>query len=188
MNGMGNSKSMILKLCLLGDGGVGKSTLAERLASGIFNSETKITIGVDFQLIPIHLNLKDNDENQMRVDVAIWDLGGESQFREILPAYINGADGGLLLYDTTRYKTVNDLIDWVKIWRENTHEGIPLYLVGSKIDNVSEINTPMLIMNRDDLRKDLNIDHHFFISSKTGHMVHEVINLIVKEMVEQKLC
>jgi len=188
MNGMGNSKSMILKLCLLGDGGVGKSTFADRLASGKFNNDTKITVGVDFQLIPIHLNLKDDYENQMRVDVAIWDLGGESRFREILPAYINGADGGLLLYDTTRYKTVNDLVDWVKIWRENTREGIPVYLVGSKIDMVSESNAPMLNMNRDDLRKDLNIDPHFFISSKTGQMVHEVINLIVKDMVEMKLC
>ncbi len=179
---------MILKLCLLGDGGVGKSTLAQRLASGIFNSETTITVGVDFQLIPIQLNIDDDDEAQRRVDVAVWDLGGENRFRVILPAYITGADGGLLLYDTTRYRTVNDLMDWVTIWRENTPEGIPLYLIGSKIDMVSDSNLPMLDMNRDDLRNYLNIDPHFYISSKTGYRVNEVIHKIVKEMVEQKRC
>jgi small GTP-binding protein len=178
-------KSMILKLCLLGEGGVGKTTFAERVAFGEFKSETQITVGVDFQLIPICVKL-DDKETQQKVNVAVWDLGGENRFRVILPAYIKGADGGLLLYDVTRYKTAIQLKDWVKIWRENTAEGVPLYLIGSKIDQISDINLNMLDLNRNDLRKELNIDPHFYVSSKTGQMVNKVINLIVKDMVEKK--
>jgi small GTP-binding protein len=178
---------MILKLCLLGDGGVGKTTFAERAVSGEFKSETEITIGVDFQLIPIKVNLGNDGESEIRVDVAIWDLGGESRFRIILPSYINGADGALLLYDVNRYKTAMNLPDWVKIWRENTPEGIPLYLIGSKVDQISDSNLDMLDMNRDELKEELGIDTHYYVSSKTGQMVNQVIRKIVDDMLDSSI-
>lgn len=169
---------------MLGDGGVGKSTFVERLATGRFNNATKMTIGIDFQLI--HLVLDDDKEEPIKVDVAVWDLGGESQFRFILPHYITGADGALLLFDLSRIRTIDNLSEWVSIWKQNTHKNTPLYLIGAKHDTLNEHFKPILDSNIQDLKTKLEISKHYLTSSKTGTMVNEVITSMAKDMLEFK--
>lgn len=177
------SRAYVLKLCMLGDGGVGKSTLVERLATGIFNNHTKMTIGIDFQLINMVLN---SENEKVLVDIAVWDLGGEDQFRFILPRYITGADGALLLFDASRIRTMDDLPDWVELWRKHTHPDTPLYLIGSKLDTVQENFMPVLESSIYSLKENLYIDTHYLTSSKTGANIHDVITAIAKDMVEFK--
>ena len=177
------SSGYVLKLCMLGDGGVGKSTLVERLATGKFNNRTKMTIGIDFQLINLVL---EGEEGKILADVAVWDLGGEDQFRFILPNYISGADGGLLVFDASRIRTMDNLLDWTELWRKYTLPGTPLYLIAAKIDTLQSNFKPVLESSIHHIKEILSIDTHYLTSSKNGTMINEVMGNMAKDMVEFK--
>ena len=172
-------------MCMLGDGGVGKTTFVERVVSGKFNSTTKMTIGVDFQVI--HREIRYEDKEPVNLTMSVWDLGGESQFRFILPSYITGASGALLLFDASRISTTNNLPEWVELWRKHTQKGIPLYLLAAKMDMVDPMMRVPLENEIIRLKETLQIDTHFLVSSKTGENIHEIIDKIARDMIDTPL-
>ncbi|MHA1112370.1 MAG: Rab family GTPase [Promethearchaeota archaeon] len=177
--------SWALKFCVLGDGGVGKTTLVERLATGNFNPITKMTIGIDFSLI--HMNVMLDGANESTpVDVTVWDLGGEDRFRFMLPSYIQGADGGIILYDVNRFTSAMSLPTWMKIWRENVAQDTPIYLVGSKFDLVKPSMYNMIENNIQTLKQELGLKVHFLISTKNGIMIDDLMYTVIKEMITFK--
>ena len=178
------TNTKILKMCMLGDGGVGKTTFIERIVSGKFNSNTKMTIGVDFQVI--HKKIIRENMDPVNLTISVWDLGGEHQFRIILPSYITGANGGLLLFDAARYATTKDLHEWVELWRNHTKKGTPLYLIASKMDKLEPHRKYPLEREIELLKKRLQIETHFCISSKTGENIEEVIDKIARDMVKHQ--
>jgi Ras-related protein Rab-11B len=120
----------IFKVCILGDGGVGKTTLVNRYMTGIFNEKLKITIGVNFYVKKFELN-------DRLITLQIWDFAGEDRFRFILPSYLLGACGAIFMYDITRYSSFRNFNVWMEVFKEgslrNDYE-IPLIMVGSKLD------------------------------------------------------
>ena len=78
------------KLCIFGDGGVGKTTLVQRYLTKIFNEDLKMTIGADFSIKTFEIEGK-------KVVVRIWDFAGEERFKVLLPSFAKGADGGIFM-------------------------------------------------------------------------------------------
>jgi len=101
---------VMFKLCIFGDGGVGKTTLLGRYLTGIFKANQSITIGVDFHVKKLEVNGK-------KVLLQIWDFAGEKRFRFLLPSYVLGASGGIFMYDITRYSSLKNFPEWVKIFK-----------------------------------------------------------------------
>ena len=99
------------KVCIFGDGGVGKTTLIGRYMTGVFKSNTEITIGVDF-------HIKKLDIQDKRVSLQIWDFAGEGRFRALLPSYVLGASGGIFMYDITRYSSLRNFQEWLTIFKK----------------------------------------------------------------------
>jgi small GTP-binding protein len=180
-----NSGYYAVKLCIMGDGGVGKTTLIERLSTGRFNATTKMTIGVDFSLI--HHTVITESNEQIPIDITCWDLGGQDRFRFMLSSYMGGADGGLVLYDINRFESSMSLPSWVKMFRENAKPEAPLYLIGSKSDLANEKMLPMIENNVRLLKQDLGIDVHFLLSSKNDQSVRHVLNEIGLYMLNFKI-
>ncbi len=173
----------MLKVCVMGEGGVGKTTLANRIITGVFNPATKMTIGIDFHLFQMEiLDPRKYDESLLPISLAIWDFGGEDRFRFMLPRFVKGANGGLLLYDLTRYSTTKYLKEWLGIWSENAEPNTPLFLVGTKYDKINPAAQEMIDAQISELKKSLNIKKHYFISSKSGHMIDSLIQDIAIEM------
>lgn len=85
-----------------------------------------MTIGVDFHVKTIDLHGK-------KIKLQIWDVGGEERFRFLLPTYCLGANAAFLLYDVTRYPTLDNIGEWTNIVNQKSGD-IPIMLVGSKID------------------------------------------------------
>ncbi len=173
-----------VKLCILGDGGVGKTTLIDRLATGRFNPTTKMTIGIDFSLIH-HMVLTETNE-QIPLDITCCDLGGQDRFRFMLASYMGGADGALVLYDVNRFESSMSLPSWVKMFRESAKPDAPLYLIGSKSDLMDERMRPMIENNLRILKQDLGIDTHFLISSRNDQSIKYVLNAIALDMLNFK--
>jgi len=152
-----------LKIVVVGNGGVGKSTMIQRLITGKFIGQ-KITIGTD--LASYRLDIEDEDGNTYKVTLQLWDFAGEKRFRFFLPRYARGAQGCVLAYDITRYTSFEELTEWYKIVNDNASD--PIYcLCGCKVDLASEKRT-VQHSEGERFQKEYNIKNFYETSSKSG--------------------
>ncbi|KAH8045530.1 GTPase [Aureococcus anophagefferens] len=108
--------SRAIKLLMIGDSAVGKTSLLLRYANDTFSSTFITTIGIDFKIKTINLDGK-------RVKLQIWDTAGQEQFRTITRSYFRGAQGIVLVYDITDRGTLNSVRSWMA--QINEHAGRP---------------------------------------------------------------
>ncbi|XP_053121141.1 sperm axonemal maintenance protein CFAP97D1 isoform X2 [Hemicordylus capensis] len=116
-----------LKLLLVGDSAVGKSSLLLRFTDDQFEPYRSPTIGVDFKV-------KKTVVGDLPVQLAIWDTAGQERFRTLTPSYYRGAQGVILVYDVTRRETFLGLENWLRELEMYTREKVVKILVGNKID------------------------------------------------------
>ena len=158
----------MFKVCLFGDGGVGKTTLIARYLTGVFQGGSEITIGVDFHIKKIEIQGK-------RVSLQIWDFAGEERFRFLLPSYVLGASGGIFMFDITRYSSLRNFQDWLEIVKQGYKgplDEIPIIMVGSKLD--LEYKRAVSRTEALELAKRNNLSGYIECSSKDGQNVDEV--------------
>lgn len=126
-----SSKSTFLKVVLLGDGGVGKSSLMNRFVSGKFDSQSFHTIGVEF------LN-KDVTVEGQSYTLQIWDTAGQERFKSLRTPFYRGSDLCLLVYAVDDIKSFKNLAMWRKefLYYADVREkdNFPFILLGNKID------------------------------------------------------
>ncbi|XP_042065939.1 ras-related protein RABC1 [Salvia splendens] len=122
----------LFKLLMIGDSGVGKSSLLLSFTSDAFE-ELSPTIGVDFKVKHVTLGGK-------KLKLAIWDTAGQERFRTLTSSYYRGAQGIIMVYDVTRRDTFTNLSDiWAKeIDLYSTNQDCIKMLVGNKVDKESE--------------------------------------------------
>ena len=118
---------IVLKLVLIGDTGVGKSNLLSRYTKGEFNGESKTTIGVDFATRILNIDKK-------RLKAQIWDTAGQERYRAMTNAYYRGAAGALIVFDISNLHSFNSTERWLQEIREHGNPGVPIVLVGNKLD------------------------------------------------------
>lgn len=171
-------QKVAFKLCIFGDGGVGKTTLIRRFAKGVFEENILMTIGADF-------SVKNVDLGGRTVTLRIWDFAGEDRFRVLLPAFAKGADGGIFMYDTTRYSSLGQIKDWLSIFEyfgsENKSK-IPIIMVGGKID--LEDKRSISPEEALELSNTYELKGNYECSSKTGDNVEQIFEFIAKRMIE----
>ncbi|MFX0058747.1 MAG: GTP-binding protein [Candidatus Hodarchaeota archaeon] len=164
------------KIVVVGDGGVGKSTMIQRLITGQF-IPMKITIGTD--LATYRLNVDGTD-----VRLQIWDFAGEKRFRYFLPNYSRGAQGCLLCFDVTRYSSFQNLPEWYNVVK--TCASNPIFvLVGGKVD-LAEMKRVVKTEEAQTFQKEFNIEHFFETSSKTGVNNNNIFETISREILRKK--
>jgi len=118
----------LYKIVLIGDSGVGKTNLLERLAHDRFKTGTKSTIGVEFDTKCFTVDGK-------KIKAQIWDTAGQERYQAITSAYYRGAVGAIVVYDITREATLENAVTrWVKQLKENAEKTIVIGLVGNKTD------------------------------------------------------
>ncbi len=168
------------KICIFGDGGVGKTTLVTQYLTGVFNVASEMTIGVEFRLKKLEIEGK-------KVSLQIWDLAGEKQFRFILPSYIDGSSGGIFMYDITRYVSFDHFNYWLEIFNEglkSEKEKVPLMIVGGKLDleNIRAVSKNAGL----ELAEKNNRFRFFECSGKTGENVEQIFIELTREMMKMK--
>ena len=93
-----HSDAFFFKTCVCGDGGVGKTALVRRYLTGEFDESTQMTIGVEFYLKQVMIN-------GITVNLQVWDLAGEEQFRALAPSNLKGASDDSRRTDTVSSST-----------------------------------------------------------------------------------
>ncbi|KAJ7371852.1 Ras- protein Rab-9B [Desmophyllum pertusum] len=126
-----SNKSTFLKVVLLGDGGVGKSSLMNRFVSGKFDSQSFHTIGVEF------LNKDVNVEGQSYT-LQIWDTAGQERFKSLRTPFYRGSDLCLLVFAVDDVQSFKNLAMWRKefLYYADVREkdNFPFILLGNKVD------------------------------------------------------
>ncbi len=120
---------MTFKVALLGDGGVGKTSLRRRYLGESFPTNYMITIGADFSATEMTIDGK-------AFKFQIWDLAGQKHFSIIRPMYLKGAVGALVVFDASRRETAENIFQWVEdLWKYDDFSAkVPIVLVCNKID------------------------------------------------------
>ena len=106
---MQDFKQRQFKVVLLGDGTVGKTSIAMRFSRDEFTQSYKQTIGVDFFIK--HLVVSEH----IHIAMQIWDIGGQSISSKMIHSYVLGTDAILLCYDITNYESFVNLEDWYQV-------------------------------------------------------------------------
>ena len=117
----------LFKLLLIGDSGVGKSSLLLRFADDSYSESYISTIGVDFKIRTVQLDGK-------TVKLQIWDTAGQERFRTITSSYYRGAHGIIVVYDLTDMESYENVKNWLKEIDRYANEGVQKLIVGNKLD------------------------------------------------------
>lgn len=168
-------KNRRLKLLLLGEVGVGKTSLARRLVFNTFDSSYKATIGVDIFDYTLRADLTGL---AVDIDLLIWDIDGEytqDVFRHI---YSEGASAALIVSDVSRPLTQKAAVDlWTGFDRE--FPGRPSAIAMNKVD---------LIASPEDVLAPASIGVDFvWTSAKTGYLVADAFAKIAQECIARGL-
>lgn len=124
--------TLFLKIILIGETGVGKTSLRRSYLGVGFESEHLTTIGADFASLVKKVN-------DIKITFQIWDLAGQDFFQAVRKVYYKGSLGALLIFDVTDLATLKALDNWVDELEESSGRGIvPFFILGNKIDLVSE--------------------------------------------------
>lgn len=171
---------IMFKICLFGDGGVGKTTLVTRYLMGVFKGNQDITIGVDFHLKKLEIADK-------KIALQIWDFAGEDRFRFLLPSYVVGASGGIFMYDITRYSSLKNFPEWIEIFKKGfigtIEDQLPVIMVGGKLDLAYKrtVSSEEAFA----LAKEHNLYGYVECSSKDGNNIEDIFYEIAKLMMHK---
>ncbi|XP_026749469.1 ras-related protein Rab-18A [Galleria mellonella] len=117
-----------LKILVIGESGVGKSSIILAFTTGDYNPSFPATIGVDYKC-------KVMEVNGVKVKLGIWDTAGQERYRTLTSSFYRDAHGAILVYDTSEPKTLAKLKEWVEeLQVYSTKKNIVCLVVGNKID------------------------------------------------------
>uniref|UniRef100_A0A7S2V146 Uncharacterized protein n=1 Tax=Fibrocapsa japonica TaxID=94617 RepID=A0A7S2V146_9STRA len=132
---MAHRKKVLQKVIILGDSGVGKTSLMNQYVNKRFSTQYKATIGADFLTKEVTIDDK-------LVTLQIWDTAGQERFQSLGVAFYRGADACILVYDITNPKSFDNLDSWREEFlvqaAPNDPESFPFVVVGNKVDKENE--------------------------------------------------
>ena len=120
----------LFKVILIGHNDSGKISSLERFGNSWFESNTKLTLGISFEVKEIRI------EN-VNIKLQIWDLATKERWKTLASFYCRGALGAILIFDVSNSESLYQLVKWVQIIKANT-KNIPIILMG----NIDETNNP----------------------------------------------
>ncbi|ESO09965.1 hypothetical protein HELRODRAFT_156372 [Helobdella robusta] len=158
-----------LKILIIGESGVGKSSFLMRFAENKFHPDQSATIGIDFKIKCIRVEGE-------KIKLSIWDTAGQERFRTLTPSFYRNGQGCILVYDVTKYTTFAKLDEWLnELDSHSTKKDIVKLLVGNKIDK-----EPREVTEEDGLRF---ASKHNMMFTEASAKTMEGVQLAFEELV-----
>ncbi|TNV75848.1 hypothetical protein FGO68_gene6676 [Halteria grandinella] len=167
------------KVVLLGDSGVGKSSIAQRYCKNIFSDSHDVTIGGAYLQQTVTLS------DGTQVKLHIWDTGGSERFRSMVSLYYRDAAAAIICYDITDEKSFQSVHFWVnEMINNNDKDDFVMVLAGNKCD----IETSKRVVTTQ-MAADLSQKHQMILSetsAKTGEGIQELFKQIAERIAKTK--
>ncbi|KAL3853613.1 hypothetical protein ACJMK2_017145 [Sinanodonta woodiana] len=166
------------KLVLVGDAGVGKTSVFRRFQSGTYIETNASTIGVDFTMKTLQIDGK-------LIKLHIWDTTGQEKFRSIIHSYYRSANGVVMVYDITKKASFDRLSQWLDDVKHYGDPNIVKVLIGNKqdLENMREVpfkeaksyaqHHGMIDVLETSARENINIDEVFLKLAKELKRRHD---------------
>jgi len=171
---------MLLKVVILGDASVGKTSLMYRYVNQKFDTSYKATIGADFLTKEIMI------ENAL-VTLQIWDTAGQERFQSLGPAFYRGSDACILVYDVTNPQSFESLAKWKSDFLVQSHttdpDRLPFIVLGNKSDLEDQRSVPARKANQ---WCEANGNMYYAeTSAKEATNVDQAFNVVAKKAMEK---
>lgn len=165
-------KRFRFKTVIVGEGGVGKTSLILRFVNDAFKDNYIPTLGVNFMIKDLFDNIR----------LIIWDIGGQNVWKAKLPLYLKGADGAIIIFDLTRPHTFNAVETWISKIREIVQQDLPFIIVGNKNDLAQDRKISPKEVEK--FLKHKKVSMYYESSAKTGQNVNEFFEQIAQTLVK----
>jgi Ras-related protein Rab-1A len=162
----------LFKILLIGNSGVGKSSLLLRFADDTFTDNFMPTIGVDFKIRTLEVDGK-------TIKLQIWDTAGQERFKTITSSYYKGAHGIIVTYDVTDKESYKNIDTWMNEVEKHASDNVSRILVGNKCD--LEDSRQVSTDEGKELADTYNI-RFVETSAKDSKNVEEAFTLMTKEI------
>jgi small GTP-binding protein len=175
----GYAKSYIYKICVVGNGGVGKTSMVLRYCENSFKESYLMTIGSNFSTKTVELA----DHPELQVKLQLWDLAGQKHFSFVRPPFYRGATGIIYVYDLTRRSSFADMLEW----REEVETVIgqkPCLLIGNKLDLARDGQREVAEQDGEALKGEMHAMRYIETSAKQGDSVEDVFKVLTLEILK----
>lgn len=166
------------KVCLVGDFSVGKTSLIRRFVDNQFSDDYLSTVGVKLSRKVVH----EAEKNGKTVELLIWDIEGNTQFKKIAPSYLQGAKGAILVADVKRQETMEHLQNHIDLFF-SVNKGAFVLVALNKVDLISPERLEQLL-GLYAFADDPRVLATYGTSAKTGKDVNEIFAELAIKMVE----
>ncbi len=164
----------IFKLILIGNSGVGKSSILQRYMNKTFEESYKCTIGVDFLMKSVEVKGK-------TVKLQLWDTAGQEKYKSMVASYYRGANVALVVFDITSRSSFESLPLWIENYYKNGPEQKNIILIGNKKDMVDQ---RQVTQEEAEEFSETNNMIYFETSAKEGDNVDYVFNFAAEKLLE----
>ena len=175
---MASRRKILLKIIVLGDSGVGKTSLLVRYVDNKFSLATKSTIGADF--LSKHIEVDDQ-----AVTLQIWDTAGQERFQGLGTTFYRGSDGAIFVFDVSRKDTFDSLLQWkkaflIQVGQEGNDE-FPMIVIANKIDREDRAISPAMCQK---FCQENNLEY-VECSAKDAINVNKAFEKVTKKVIAQ---
>ena len=172
-----NEYDHLFKVIIIGDSGVGKSSLMSRFADDLYSESYISTIGVDFKIRTLTIDGK-------VIKMQIWDTAGQERFRTITSSYYRGSHGVMVVYDITdaeSFESVKNM--WLSEIAKSAGDDVCKFLVGNKCDLTGR--RAVARETAEAFAEELGI-HFFETSAKTSTNVDDAFRAMASGAMERR--
>ena len=126
---MADPEPRTVKAVLIGDSGVGKSSLFKQFEEGVFSTHLPSTVSGSFARVPVT-----SPDTGRTITIGLWDTAGQERFRSVVSVYFKNADFVILVCDLTDRQTFTNLNEWLRMAQDKAPETAEMIIVGNKAD------------------------------------------------------
>lgn len=169
------------KIVVVGDAGVGKSSIVNRFCSNTFNTNIGETIGVDTRSKIIQCE-------DVKIRLELWDTAGQERYRSMIRSFFKNTKGVVLVFDLTSKESLDKLREWLVEVENDASRDVTKIILGNKSDLVAERIPPEIVapsINELTLEHE-NIIGYSEVSALTGYNVIESFQALAQELIVKK--
>ncbi len=173
---MTNSQEFGFKISIIGDGGVGKTSLIKKFTKGTFEKDYIKTIGAQFSRY-------DKEINGDVINLVFWDIAGQDDFNFLHPLFYKESRASIIVCSLEANDLGKNSFLHIKNWYNELNKycgNIPVVLFANKVDLVNENNLNELEIQ--EIVKEYNFLGYYITSAKTGQGVIEAFNAIIEKL------